>query len=115
MKRQFPVMFLLILLSIVANAVALQFISAGLGFGTPSLIEFVFIATLAGSLMYIPVTVAGLGIQETGYVLLLTFLGASFETAVAFSLLTRALFTGTDIIGLPVLIEVSLKNVKKKQ
>jgi uncharacterized membrane protein YbhN (UPF0104 family) len=99
---------------VVANALALQFISDGLGFGSPSLIEFVFIATLVSSLMYVPFTIAGLGIQETGYVLLLTLLGMPFETAVAFALLTRALFTGTDIIGLPVLIKIGFKNIKKK-
>jgi uncharacterized protein (TIRG00374 family) len=113
-KRQFPWMVLLILLSVVANALALQFISDGLGFGSPSLIEFVFIATLVSSLMYIPFTIAGLGIQETAYVLLLTLLGMPFETAVAFALLTRALFTGTDIIGLPALIKIGFKNIKKK-
>jgi uncharacterized protein (TIRG00374 family) len=113
-KRQFPWMVFLILLSVVANALALQFISDGLGFGSASLIEFVFIATLVSSLMYIPFTIAGLGIQETGYVLLLTLLGMPFETAVAFALLTRALFTGTDIIGLPVLIKIGFKNIKKK-
>jgi hypothetical protein len=47
-KRQLPTLSLLILLSIVANAVALRFISDGLGFRPLSLIEFVFIATLVG-------------------------------------------------------------------
>jgi uncharacterized membrane protein YbhN (UPF0104 family) len=113
-KRQFPKVSLLILLSVVANAVALQFISDGLGFRSPSLIEFIFIATLVSFLMYTPFTIAGLGIQETGYVLLLTFLGMPLETAVAFALLTRALFTGTDIIGLLALVEIGFKNIKKK-
>jgi uncharacterized membrane protein YbhN (UPF0104 family) len=64
--------------------------------------------------MYIPVTIAGLGVQETGYVLLLTSLGMPFDTAVAFALLARVLFTGTDIIGLPALMKVGFKNINKK-
>ncbi|MGC9069321.1 MAG: lysylphosphatidylglycerol synthase transmembrane domain-containing protein [Thermoprotei archaeon] len=113
-KKQFLKIFLLMLLSIITNAIALQFISDGLGFRSPSLIEFVFIATLVGSLMYIPVTIAGLGVQETGYVLLLTLLGMPFEKAVAFALLTRVLFTGTDIIGLPALIKIGFKKYEVK-
>jgi uncharacterized membrane protein YbhN (UPF0104 family) len=109
-KRQLPTVSLLILLSIVANAVALRFISEGLGFRPLSLIEFVFIATLVGSLLYIPFTIAGLGIQETAYVLLLTLLGKPFETAVAFAIITRALFTGADVCGLPALIKVGFKS-----
>jgi uncharacterized membrane protein YbhN (UPF0104 family) len=111
-KKQFPQIALLILLSIIANATALKFISNSLGFGSPSLIEFLFITTIVSSLMYIPFTIAGLGVQETGYVLLLTLLGMPFETAVAFALLARALFTGTDIIGLPALIILGLKNMR---
>jgi uncharacterized membrane protein YbhN (UPF0104 family) len=65
--------------------------------------------------MYIPFTIAGLGIQEAEYVLLLTLLGTPSETAVVFALLTRALFTGTDVCGLPAIIKVSFKNIKKKE
>jgi uncharacterized protein (TIRG00374 family) len=107
---QLTKMFPLILLSLTANAMALQSISWGLGFGSLNLVEFVFVAALVSSLMYIPVTIGGLGVQEIGYVLLLTSLGMPFETAVAFALLTRTLFTGTDIIGLPTLIRVGLKS-----
>jgi uncharacterized protein (TIRG00374 family) len=111
-KKRFPQIALLILLSIIANATALKFISNSLGFGSPSLIEFLFITAIVSSLRYIPFTIAGLGVQETGYVLLLTLLGMPFETAVAFALLARALFTGTDIIGLPALIILGLKNMR---
>jgi uncharacterized membrane protein YbhN (UPF0104 family) len=114
-KRQLPKAFLLILLSMIANALALQLISSGLGFRSVGLVEFVLIAALAGSLMYVPLTIAGLGVQETGYVLLLTLLGMPFEKAVAFALLARALFTGTDIIGLPVLIKVGFRSMKQKK
>jgi uncharacterized protein (TIRG00374 family) len=113
-KKHFPIMFLLIVLSVLTHAMALQFISDGFAVKSISLIELMFIATLVGSLMYIPVTIAGLGVQETGYVLLLTSLGMPFDTAVAFALLARVLFTGTDIIGLPALMKVGFKNINKK-
>jgi hypothetical protein len=37
-----------------------------------------------------------------------------FDTAVAFALLARVLFTGTDIIGLPALMKVGFKNINKR-
>jgi len=107
--RAFPLIFLLIVLSVVANAIALFSISNILWYGSPNLLEFIFIAALAGSLMYVPVTVAGLGVQETGYVILLTLLGMPLERAVAFALIARLLFTGTDIIGIFPLLRVGVR------
>jgi uncharacterized membrane protein YbhN (UPF0104 family) len=105
----------LILLSILANATALYFIFYGIWF-TPTLhlIDFFFIAAFASVLTYIPITIAGLGVQEAGYVLLLhILLGIPLSSInpnlVAFALITRALFTGTDIIGIGPLIKVGLK------
>jgi len=98
-----------ILLSVVANAIALYFISSTLWLNTPTLLEFVLIVSLTSVLMYVPVTMAGLGVQEAGYVLLLTLHGIPLESAVAFALLTRILFTGTDVMGLPILIKVGYK------
>ena len=107
----------LILLSILANATALYFIFYGIWFTlTPTLhlIDFFFIAAFASVLTYIPITIAGLGVQEAGYVLLLhILLGLPLSSInpnlVAFALITRALFTGTDIIGIGPLLKVGLK------
>ncbi|UCE95894.1 MAG: flippase-like domain-containing protein [Candidatus Bathyarchaeota archaeon] len=104
----------LILLSILANGTALYFIFHGLWYPSLHLIDFFFIAAFASVLTYIPITIAGLGVQEAGYVLLLHILhglpispvNSSF---VAFALITRALFTGTDIIGIGPLLKVGLK------
>jgi len=108
-KKHFPKISVLVLLSLVSNATALQFISEGLDFRSLTLLEFIFVAALVTSLMYVPATIAGLGVQETGYFLLLTLLGMPPEGAVSFALIARILFTGTDIIGLPTLIKVSFK------
>jgi hypothetical protein len=100
---------LLILLSVVVNATALYLVSSALWRGSPSLLDFILIVPLASALMYVPITIAGLGVQEGGYVTLLTLLGAPFEEAIAFTLIVRLLFTGTDIIGLQPLLRVGLK------
>ena len=104
----------LILLSILANATALFFIFNGLWYPSLHLIDFFFIAAFASVLTYIPITIAGLGVQEAGYVLLLhILLGLPLSpvnpSLVAFALITRALFTGTDIIGITPLLKAGLK------
>jgi uncharacterized protein (TIRG00374 family) len=106
-----------ILLSILANATALYFVFTGIShptYPTLHLLDFFFIAAFASVLTYIPVTIAGLGVQEAGYVLLLQILLREPLTTinpnlVAFALITRALFTGTDIIGITPLLKAGTK------
>lgn len=104
----------LILLSVIANATALYFIFNGIWYPSLHLLDFFFIAAFASVLTYIPITIAGLGVQEAGYVLLLhVLLRLPLSTInpnfVAFALITRALFTGTDIIGVSPLLKAGLK------
>jgi uncharacterized membrane protein YbhN (UPF0104 family) len=103
-----------ILLSILANATALYFVFNGVWYPSLHLLDFFFIAAFASVLTYIPITIAGLGVQEAGYVLLLQILlGEPLTTInpnlVAFALITRALFTGTDIIGITPLLKAGTK------
>jgi uncharacterized protein (TIRG00374 family) len=104
----------LIFLSVIAHATALYLIFNGLWY-YPSLhlIDFIFIAAFASVLTYIPITIAGLGVQEAGYVLFLQLLlglplSAVNPKIVAFALVTRVLFTGTDIIGISPLLKAGL-------
>ena len=99
----------LILLSIIANSTALYFISEALGSGSPTFLDFLLIVPLVSAFNFIPVTIAGLGIQETSYVILLGLLGTPIEKAVAFTLINRLLFTATDIIGLIPLFKIGIK------
>lgn len=113
-KGCLPQIAVLLILSTIANGIALYFISMALGFPI-YLLDLILIVPLVGALMYVPITVAGLGIQETGYVIFLTLLGMPFEKAAAFALITRFLFTGTDIIGLQPLIKIGFKVSEKNQ
>jgi uncharacterized membrane protein YbhN (UPF0104 family) len=98
----------------VLNSVALFLIFSGLWHASLSLLDFFLMASFASALTYVPITIAGLGVQEAGYVFLLQLLLGLPLTAIdprllAFAFITRALFTGTDIIGLSPLVKVGLK------
>jgi len=104
----------LILLSVLANGTALYLIFNGVWYPSLSLLDFFFIASFASVLMYVPITVAGLGVQEAGYVLLLHLLlglplSAINPRFVAFALMARVLFTGTDIIGVSPMLKAGFK------
>jgi uncharacterized membrane protein YbhN (UPF0104 family) len=111
-KRSLIGVAVLILLSVIGNAIALNIIFNGLWHNSLSLLDFFFMASLASALTYVPITIAGLGVQETGYVILLRLLDPQMplSVAVAFALIARALFTGTDIIGVSPLLKVGLKS-----
>jgi len=105
---------ILILLSVMANAAALYLIFHAVWYDSLGLLDFLFLASFASVLTYIPITIAGLGVQEAGYVLLLHLLvGLPLSPVnpsfVAFALIARVLFTGTDIVGIGPLLKVGLK------
>jgi len=102
-------MALLVALSTFVFGIALNFIGLSLGITQPTAVDYIFIAPLGIACMYVPVTVAGLGVQEGAYVILLTALGVPFSQSVVFALIVRLLFTGTDMIGLPALLGTALK------
>jgi uncharacterized membrane protein YbhN (UPF0104 family) len=107
----------LILVSLIVNATALYFVFNGIWHTSLSILDFFLMASFASALTYIPITIAGLGVQEVGYVLLLQLLlGLPLATVdprlLAFALIVRALFTGTDVIGIGPLLKAGLKRDK---
>lgn len=116
-KRCLIFVAVLVFLSVLGNATALYFIFNGLWpHSSLTMLDFFFVASIASTLTYVPITIAGLGVQEVGYVILLSLLlGIPINPSyiepklIAFALITRALFTGTDIIGVGPLLKVGLK------
>lgn len=109
----------LIFFSVLGNAAALYILFNGIRCSSLSIIDFLFIASISSTLTYVPITIAGLGVQEVGYVILLSLLlkipispNSINSSLVAFALIVRALFTGTDIIGIVPLLKIGFKNIK---
>ena len=101
-----PLMIAAVLASVILNSTAIAFIYKGLQGSFPNLIDIILIVGIVSTLMYIPVSFAGLGVQEAGYALLLSEMGMELDKAIALALIVRALFTGTDVVGLPVLVKI---------
>ena len=112
----------LIFFSVLGNAAALYILFNGFNgiwCSSLSIIDFLLIASISSTLTYVPITIAGLGVQEVGYVILLSLLlkipispNNINSSLVAFALIVRALFTGTDIIGIVPLLKIGFKNIK---
>jgi hypothetical protein len=61
--------------------------------------------------MYVPITFAGLGLQEAAYAFLLTGISVQptviLPYAITFALLVRLIATTTDLVGLPSVLKTS--------
>jgi uncharacterized membrane protein YbhN (UPF0104 family) len=91
--------------STLLTGISLFLVAQALNMSQPTFQDLLFMGSLTAVFMYIPLTFAGLGIQEAAYVFLLTGIGAPFETALTFALIVRLIATTTDLIGLPPLIK----------
>lgn len=94
-----------VIASILLSAISLYLLAQAIGLTQPTFQDLLFMGPLTAVFMYVPLTFAGLGIQEAAYTFLLTSIGAPLETALTFALLVRLIATTTDLIGLPPLIK----------
>ena len=91
------------------NSVALYLLSLSVGIHGLTVFDCVMTYSIAGFTMYAFLTVAGLGVQESMYVILLGLLKASVEKATAVAMMARFFFTVTDLIGLPELTKMGVR------
>jgi uncharacterized protein (TIRG00374 family) len=80
------------------------FLGLALGINVPW-IAFFLIHPLVTALAFVPITPAGIGVQEFGIVGILGLLGIPIGTAGAFALIARGLLILEDLIGLPQIIK----------
>jgi uncharacterized protein (TIRG00374 family) len=113
-KSLVPVAFAMSLTSLF-DSMALFFFSLSVGV-TLHPVLFVFIYSLVSSFTYLPLTLAGLGVQEGVLAALLQLFGVPLSHGVSISLLFRFFYTITDLIGLPPILKTGLsKMFDKKQ
>jgi uncharacterized membrane protein YbhN (UPF0104 family) len=107
LQKSVKVIITSVLASIVFSGISLFILGLSMGLTQPTFQDLLLMGPLTAVFMYVPVTFAGLGLQETAYVFLLTNIGAPIEIALPFALLIRVLAVTTDLIGLPPLIKTS--------
>jgi len=111
MRKSLPAIVASVLGSVIFSGISLYLLAHAIGMTEPTLVDYLFMGPLTAAFMYVPITFAGLGLQEAAYVFLLT--GISSEAtvilpfAVTFALLIRLIATTTDLIGLPPLLKTS--------
>lgn len=113
MRRSLKVIVVSVLGSVLFSGISLFILAQAIGMTEPTLLDFLFMGPLTAAFMYVPITFAGLGLQEAAYVFLIGGISTSPETilpfAVTFALLVRLIAVTTDLIGLPPLLKTSDK------
>ncbi|MEM4610932.1 MAG: lysylphosphatidylglycerol synthase transmembrane domain-containing protein [Thermoproteota archaeon] len=112
-KRALGPVVLSMLSTSILDSIALYFFALSVGVELNPVL-FVFIYSLVSSFTYLPLTLAGLGVQEGVLAALLQMFGTPLPYGVAVSLLFRFFYTVTDIIGLPALMKTGFTKVFNK-
>lgn len=110
-KSLIPVAFAMSLTSLF-DSMALFFFSLSVGVDLHPIL-FIFIYSLVSSFTYLPLTLAGLGVQEGVLAALLQLFNVPLSHGVSISLLFRFFYTITDFIGLPAILKIGLSNIFK--
>jgi len=92
------------------DSAALYFFSLSVGVELPPIL-FLFIHSLVSSFTYLPLTLAGLGVQEGVLAALLQIFGVPLTQGLSISLLFRFFYTVTDFIGLPPILKIGFSKV----
>lgn len=81
------------------------FLGMALGITNVSWIAFFLIHPIVTALAFVPITPAGIGVQEFGIIGILSLIGIPIGTATAFAIIARGLLILEDLIGLPQIIK----------
>jgi uncharacterized protein (TIRG00374 family) len=81
------------------------FLGLSLGITDVSWLAFFLIHPLVTALAFVPITPAGMGVQEFGIIGILGLLGVPVATAGAFALIARGLLILEDLIGVPQIVK----------
>jgi uncharacterized protein (TIRG00374 family) len=101
---------LAMLMTCVFDSIALYFFSLSIGVKLPPIL-FLFIYSLVSSFTYLPLTLAGLGVQEGVLAALLQIFGIPLPQGVSISLLFRFFYTVTDFIGIPPILKIGFSKI----
>jgi len=111
MRKSLKTIVVSVLGSVLFSGISLFLLANAVGMTEPSFVDLLFMGPLTAAFMYVPITFAGLGLQEAAYVFLLTGISSSpdliFPIALTFALLVRLIAVTTDLIGLPPLLKTS--------
>jgi uncharacterized membrane protein YbhN (UPF0104 family) len=109
MRKSIKIIVLSVVGSIIFSGISLFLLAQAIGMTEPTFVDLLFMGPLTAAFMYVPITFAGLGLQEAAYVFLLTGISSSPDTilpfALTFALLVRLISVTTDLVGLPPLLK----------
>ncbi|MCL2134259.1 MAG: flippase-like domain-containing protein [Candidatus Bathyarchaeota archaeon] len=103
-KKAVPEILILTLTCWILKGFEWWFLGIAIGINIPW-IAFFLIHPLVTALAFVPLTPAGIGVQEFGIVGILGLLGIPVATAGAFAIIARGLLIIEDLIGLPHIVK----------
>jgi len=104
-RRSIPLIAVVYFCGAMIFSAGLYPIGLALGITQLTFLDYIFLGPLVSALGFVPLTAAGLGLQEGAYTVILVTLGTPFEKAVLVAVLARILYTAPDLIGLPTLVK----------
>jgi glycosyltransferase 2 family protein len=104
-QSKIPEIFLLTMACWILKGFEWYFLGLALGITNVPWIAYFLIHPLVTALAFVPITPAGIGVQEFGIIGILGLLGVPVATAAVFALLARGLLIIEDLIGVPQVVK----------
>lgn len=104
-QSKIPEIFLITMVCWILKGFEWYFLGLALGITNVPWIAYFLIHPLVTALAFVPITPAGVGVQEFGIIGILGLLGVPVATAAVFALLARGLLIIEDLIGVPQVVK----------